>query len=287
MTDIIKHECGIAVIRLLKPLDYYYKKYGSWQYGLDKLYLLMEKQHNRGQEGAGLGAVKLEASPGNEFIFRERALGSSAISEIFTRVHDSFQQFTAAQLEDMKFVKQAVPYAAELFIGHLRYSTTGKSGLTYVHPLLRRNNWASRSLALAGNFNMTNVDEMFQKLIEEGQHPRDYADTFVMLESLGHYLDREVQYQYDHLQREGLNGYQVSQQIEERLDIPFLLKRASPIWDGGYALCGLIGSGAAFALRDPWGIRSAFSYHDEEVAVVASERPVICLFYPSAAADEG
>ncbi|MDD2327253.1 MAG: amidophosphoribosyltransferase [bacterium] len=275
MTDIIKHECGIAVIRLLKPLDYYYNKYGTWQYGLDKLYLLMEKQHNRGQEGAGLGAVKLEASPGNEFIFRERALGSSAISEIFTRVHDSFQQFTPEQLGDLKFVKQTVPFAAELFIGHLRYSTTGKNGLTYVHPLLRRNNWASRSLALAGNFNMTNVDEMFQQLIEEGQHPRDYADTFVMLESLGHYLDREVQYQYDHLQRTGLNGHQISRQIEDKLDIPFLLKRASRIWDGGYALCGLIGSGDAFALRDPWGIRSAFYYHDEEVAVVASERPVI------------
>lgn len=275
MTDIIKHECGIAVIRLLKPLDYYYNKYGTWQYGLDKLYLLMEKQHNRGQEGAGLGAVKLQALPGNEFIFRERALGSDAISEIFSNVHTSFQGFTPEQLRDIEFVKKTVPYAAELFIGHLRYSTTGKSGLTYVHPLLRRNNWASRSLALAGNFNMTNVDEMFQQLIEEGQHPRDYADTFVMLESIGHYLDREVQYQYDHLEKNNMNGQQVSQQIEEKLDIPFLLKRASKIWDGGYALCGLVGCGDAFALRDPWGIRSAFYYHDDEVAVVASERPVI------------
>ena len=275
MTDIIKHECGIAVIRLLKPLEYYYKKYGTWQYGLDKLYLLMEKQHNRGQEGAGLGSVKLEASPGNEFIFRERALGSSAITEIFSKVHASIQEFTPEQLSDIEFVKKSVPYAAELFIGHLRYSTTGKSGLTYVHPLLRRNNWASRSLALAGNFNMTSVDEMFQQLIEEGQHPRDYADTFVMLESLGHYLDREVQYQYDHLEKEKMNGQQVSHQIEEKLDIPFLLNRASKIWDGGYALCGLVGCGDAFALRDPWGIRSAFYYHDDEVAVVASERPVI------------
>ncbi|MCE5179594.1 MAG: amidophosphoribosyltransferase [Porphyromonadaceae bacterium] len=275
MTDIIKHECGIAVIRLLKPLDYYYNKYGTWQYGLDKLYLLMEKQHNRGQEGAGLGAVKLEASPGNEFIFRERALESGAISEIFSKVHASFQEFTPKQLQDIEFVKKSVPYAAELFIGHLRYSTTGKSGLTYVHPLLRRNNWASRSLALAGNFNMTNVDEMFQQLIEEGQHPRDYADTFVMLESIGHYLDREVQYQYDHLEKNHMNGQQVSHLIEEKLDIPFLLKRASRIWDGGYALCGLVGCGDAFALRDPWGIRSAFYYHDDEVAVVASERPVI------------
>lgn len=275
MTDIIKHECGIAVIRLLKPLDYYYNKYGSWQYGLDKMYLLMEKQHNRGQEGAGLGAVKLEASPGNEFIFRERALGSGAISEIFSHIHTSFQQFTKEQLNDIEFVKTSVPFASELFIGHLRYSTTGKSGLSYVHPLLRRNNWASRSLALAGNFNMTNVDEMFHQLLQEGQHPRDYADTFVMLESLGHYLDREVQYQYDHLGKEQMNGQEVSRQIGEKLDIPFLLKRASGIWDGGYALCGLIGCGDAFVLRDPWGIRSAFYYHDDEVAVVASERPVI------------
>lgn len=275
MTDIIKHECGIAIIRLLKPLDYYYNKYGTWQYGLDKMYLLMEKQHNRGQEGAGLGAVKLEASPGNEYIFRERALGSSAISEIFSHVHTSFQQFSKEQLSDIEFVKTSVPFAAELFIGHLRYSTTGKSGLSYVHPLLRRNNWASRSLALAGNFNMTNVDEMFHQLLQEGQHPRDYADTFVMLESLGHYLDREVQYQYDHLEKERMNGQEVSRQIGEKLDIPFLLKRASGIWDGGYALCGLIGCGDAFVLRDPWGIRSAFYYHDDEVAVVASERPVI------------
>src|SRR5690554_951970 len=275
MTDQVKHECGIAVIRLLKPLEYYYQKYGTWQYGLDKLYLLMEKQHNRGQEGAGLGAVKLDAAPGNEFIFRERALGSGAIPEIFANVHASFHSFSEEQLSNPSFVKSSVPYAAELFIGHLRYSTTGKSGLTYVHPLLRRNNWASRSLALAGNFNMTNVDEMFQQLLEEGQHPRDYADTFVMLESLGHYLDREVQYQYDRLDKTHLSGQEVSHLIEEKLDVPFLLKRASKKWDGGYALCGLVGSGDAFALRDPWGIRTAFYYHDDEVAVVASERPVI------------
>ena len=275
MTDIIKHECGIAMIRLLKPLDYYQKKYGAWQYGLDKLYLLMEKQHNRGQEGAGLGAVKLEASPGNEFIFRERAQGSGAISEIFGKVHDSFRDFTPQQLQDIDFVKHSVPFAAELFIGHLRYSTTGKSGITYVHPLLRRNNWASRNLALAGNFNMTNVDEMFEQLLSEGQHPRDYADTFVMLETLGHYLDREVQYQYDKIDKTGLSGPEISRLIEEKLDIPFLLKRASKLWDGGYALCGLIGCGDTFTLRDPWGIRSAFYYHDDEVAVVASERPVI------------
>ena len=275
MTDKIKHECGVAMIRLLKPLDYYYKKYGSWQYGLDKLYLLMEKQHNRGQEGAGLAAVKLEASAGNEFIFRERAAGSGAIAEIFGKVHDTFHRFSPEKLNDIDFVKKSVPFAAELFLAHLRYSTTGKSGLAYLHPLLRRNNWASRSLALAGNFNMTNVDEMFQQLLSEGQHPRDYADTFIILESLGHYLDREVQYQYDHINKEGLNGQQISHLIEERLDIPFLLKRASKIWDGGYVISGLIGCGDAFALRDPWGIRPAFYYYDDEVAVVASERPVI------------
>ncbi len=275
MTDQLKHECGIAMIRLLKPLDYYYEKYGTWQYGLDKLYLLMEKQHNRGQEGAGLASVKLEAGPGNEYIFRERAFGSGAISEIFGKVHDEFGEFAPEQLKNINFVKKNVPLAGELFLGHLRYSTTGKSGLTYVHPLLRRNNWASRSLTLAGNFNMTNVDEMFEQLLSEGQHPRDYADTFVILESLGHYLDREVQYQYDRIEKDNLTGLQISHLIEKNLDIPSLLKRTSEIWDGGYVISGLIGCGDAFALRDPWGIRSAFYYHDDEVVVVASERPVI------------
>lgn len=275
MSDILKHECGIAMIRLLKPLDYYHKKYGTWQYGLDKLYLLMEKQHNRGQEGAGLGAVKLDAAPGNEYIFRERALGSGAITEIFDKVHESYSRFTPEQLEDVEFAKRTIPYAAELFLGHLRYSTSGRTALTYVHPLLRRNNWASRSLALAGNFSMTNTDEMFEQLLSEGQHPRDYADNFVMLESMGHHLDREVQYQYDKIDHNGKSGYEVSNIIEENLDIPFILRHTSHKWDGGYALCGLIGCGDAFAIRDPWGIRSAFYYCDDEVIVVASERPVI------------
>ena len=275
MSDILKHECGIAMIRLLKPLDYYHKKYGTWQYGLDKLYLLMEKQHNRGQEGAGLGAVKLDAAPGNEYIFRERALGSGAITEIFDKVHESYSRFTPEQLEDVEFAKRTIPYAAELFLGHLRYSTSGRTALTYVHPLLRRNNWASRSLALAGNFSMTNTDEMFEQLLSEGQHPRDYADNFVMLESMGHHLDREVQYQYDKIEHIGKSGYEVSNIIEENLDIPFILRHTSHKWDGGYALCGLIGCGDAFAIRDPWGIRSAFYYCDDEVIVVASERPVI------------
>lgn len=275
MAENLKHECGIALIRLLKPLDYYHKKYGTWQYGLNKLYLLMEKQHNRGQEGAGLGAVKLEATPGNEYIFRERALGSGAITEVFEKVHESINKFSPDEIANAKFATKNIPYAAELFIGHLRYSTTGRTSLSYVHPLLRRNNWSSRSLALAGNFNMTNTDEMFEKLLSEGQHPRDYADNFVMLESIGHNLDREVQYQYDKLPHKELSGCEISDKIAENLDIPFLLRRSSQLWDGGYALCGLVGCGDSFVMRDPWGIRTAFYYHDDEVVVVASERPVI------------
>lgn len=275
MADAIKHECGIALVRLLKPLSFYHKKYGSWRYGLDKLYLLMEKQHNRGQEGAGLAAVKLNPYPGSEFIFRERALGSGAISELYTNIYDALGQYPVEKLENVDFAKQNIPYAGELFLGHLRYSTRGRNTISYVHPFLRRNNWASRNLAIAGNFNMTNVEEMFQHLLSEGQHPRDYADTFVMLELLGHYLDREVQYQYDKYKDDYTNGHDLSSKIEQELDIPFLLKRASKLWDGGYVLSGLIGSGDAFTMRDPWGIRTAFYYIDDEVAVVASERPVI------------
>lgn len=276
MTEPLKHECGIAMIRLLKPLDYYQQKYGSWRYGLDKLYLLMEKQHNRGQEGAGLAAVKLDTKPGNEYIFRERAMGSSAISEIFGNIYDQFGNFQSDLLNNADYAKSNIPFAGELFLGHLRYSTTGKSGLSYVHPLLRRNNWTSRSLALAGNFNMTNVDEIIQDLVKQGQHPRNIADTFVLLESLGHYLDREVQYQFDKYGKESdLSGQDINHQIEKNLDIRSMLTRASDKWDGGYVIGGLIGCGDAFVMRDPWGIRPAFYYADEEIVVVASERPVI------------
>ena len=275
MADSIKHECGIALVRLLKPLSFYQKKYDTWQYGLHKLYLLMEKQHNRGQEGAGLAAVKLDPSPGSEFIFRERALGTGAISEVFGKVGEALSHFTPEKLQDVNYAKKNVPFAGELFLGHLRYSTTGRTSLSYVHPFLRRNNWTSRNLAIAGNFNMTNVEEMFQHLLSEGQHPRDFADTFVMLELLGHYLDREVQYQYDKFKDDFKDGHQLTRKIEQELDIPFLLKRAAALWDGGYVISGLIGCGDAFTMRDPWGIRTAFYYIDEEVAVVASERPVI------------
>lgn len=276
MTEALKHECGIAMIRLLKPLEYYQEKYGTWRHGLNKLYLLMEKQHNRGQEGAGLAVVKLDAEPGTEFIFRERATGSSAISEIFGNVHNYFGKTSPDELNDPLFAKKNLPFAGELFLGHLRYSTTGKTGLSYVHPFLRRNNWASRSLAIAGNFNMTNVDELFNDLVKEGQHPRDYADTFVLLESLGHYLDREVQFQFDKYGKDKtVKGAELNKLIEENLDIPFMLRAASEKWDGGFVIGGLIGCGDSFVFRDPWGIRPAYYYMDDEIVVVASERPVI------------
>ncbi|NDW18851.1 amidophosphoribosyltransferase [Dysgonomonas sp. 216] len=276
MTEALKHECGIAMIRLLKPLEYYQKKYGTWQYGLNKLYLLMEKQHNRGQEGAGLAVVKLESKPGSEFIFRERATGSGAISEIFANVYKNFEQEPAERLHDSLYAKESLPFAGELFLGHLRYSTTGKEGISYVHPFLRRNNWKSRNIALAGNFNMTNVDELFNDLLNQGQHPRDYADTFVLLETLGHYLDREVQYQFDKYGKDSdIKGQELNNIIEKNLDVPFMLNSASKKWDGGFVISGLIGCGDAFAFRDPWGIRPAFYYYDDEIVVVASERPVI------------
>jgi amidophosphoribosyltransferase len=276
MTEPLKHECGIVMIRLLKPLEYYQNKYGTWQYGLNKLYLLMEKQHNRGQEGAGLAVVKLESPPGSEFIFRERATGSGAISEIFSNVYSNYEKVPSEKLKDPAYASQYLPFAGELFLGHLRYSTTGKSGISYVHPFLRRNNWRTRNLALAGNFNMTNVDQLFNELLDQGQHPRDHADTFVLLESLGHYLDREVQYQFDKFGKDKkVKGEELNDLIEKNLDIHFMLNKASEKWDGGFTIGGLIGCGDGFVYRDPWGIRPAFYYHDDEIVVVASERPVI------------
>jgi len=263
------------MIRLLKPLKYYQEKYGTWQYGLNKLYLLMEKQHNRGQEGAGLAVVKTDSPPGSEFIFRERALGSGAISEIFNIVNQKYEKVPAELLNDPDYASKYLPFAGELFLGHLRYSTTDKQGLSYVQPLLRRNNWKTRNLALAGNFNFTNVDEIFATLLQQGQHPRDYADTFVMLEILGHALDREVQYQFDKFKDTGLKGEPMNELVEKNLDVQFMLNRAGRKWDGGFVISGLIGCGDSFVYRDPWGIRSAFYYIDEEIVVVASERPVI------------
>lgn len=271
----LKHECGVAMIRLLKPLEYYEEKYGTWMYGLNKLYLLMEKQHNRGQEGAGLACVKLEANPGEEYMFRERALGSGAITEIFDTVQSHFKGLTREQMHDAGFAKQTLPFAGEVYMGHLRYSTTGKSGISFVHPFLRRNNWRAKNLALCGNFNMTNVDEIFARITAIGQHPRKYADTYIMLEQVGHRLDREVERLFSQAEAEGLTGMDVTQSIEEHIDLVNVLRSSSKEWDGGYVICGLTGSGESFAIRDPWGIRPAFWYQDDEIAVLASERPVI------------
>lgn len=271
----LKHECGVAMVRLLKPLEYYQQKYGTWMWGLNKLYLLMEKQHNRGQEGAGLSCVKLQADPGEEYMFRERALGSGAITEIFSSVQACFKDLSPEQLHDAEYAKTSLPFAGEIYMGHLRYSTTGKSGLQYVHPFLRRNNWRAKNLLMCGNFNMTNIDEIFERITSAGQHPRKYADTYIMLEQMGHRLDREVERLYSECVGEGLEGMDITHAIEERINIANVLRTSSRDWDGGYVMCGITGSGEAFALRDPWGIRPAFWYKDDEVMVLASERPVI------------
>ena len=273
--EVLKHECGVAMIRLLKPLEYYHEKYGTWMYGLNKLYLLMEKQHNRGQEGAGLACVKLEASPGEEYMFRERALGTGAITEIFASVHNHYKDLPPGKLNDPFFAKTNLPFAGELYMGHLRYSTTGKSGLSFVHPFLRRNNWRAKNLALCGNFNLTNVQDIFEEITTIGQHPRAYADTFIMLEQVGHRLDREIERLYQMYESEGLKGMDITHAIESHVDLSNVLKRCAPQWDGGYVICGLTGSGESFSVRDPWGIRPAFYYADDEIVVLASERPVI------------
>ena len=271
----LKHECGVAMIRLLKPLEYYQQKYGSWMYGLDKLYLLMEKQHNRGQEGAGLACVKMEANAGEEYMFRERALGSGAITEIFQHVHSQFQDLSPQQLSDATYAKNCLPFAGNIYMGHLRYSTTGKSGLSFVHPFLRRNNWRAKNLCLCGNFNLTNVDEIFHEITEKGQHPRINSDTYIMLELMGHRLDRESERLYQIATDRGLEGRQITSFIEDNIDLTNVLRTSAPLFDGGYVICGFTGSGEMFSMRDPWGIRPAFWFRDEEVLVVASERPVI------------
>ena len=251
----LKHECGVAMIRLLKPLSYYEQKYGTWRYGLNKLYLMMEKQHNRGQEGAGVACVNLDAPAGEEYMFRERAEGKDAITEVFKHVDKSF--------------------AGQLYMGHLRYSTTGKSGLQYVHPFLRRNNWRAKNLCLCGNFNMTNIDEVFHFLTEQGQSPRIYGDSYITLELMGHRLDREVERLFVEAKEQGLQRTDITRYIEDHVQMANVLKTTMPRFDGGYVMCGLTGSGEMFAVRDPWGIRPAFWYQDDEVVVLASERPVI------------
>lgn len=269
----LKHECGVAMIRLRKPLEYYRQKYGSYAWTLNKLYLLMEKQHNRGQEGAGVGVVKLHSIPGHEYVFRERALGANAITEIFSKI---MPQFDRDHIDAMpsEEVEAYTPFVGEIYMGHLRYSTTGKSGISYVHPFLRRNNWRSRNLMMCGNFNMTNVDEIFRSVVKKGQHPRIYSDTIVLLEQLGYALDKENHRLYRQF-RDKLEDQELGIAIEDNINLKEVLKNASPTWDGGFVICGATGSGDMFALRDSHGIRPAFYYIDDEVVVLASERPVI------------
>ncbi|MDE6084593.1 MAG: amidophosphoribosyltransferase [Muribaculaceae bacterium] len=264
----IKHECGIVMVRLKKPFSYYKKKYGSEYYGLSKLYLMMEKEHNRGQEAAGAGCVKMNVSPGHEYIFRERAEGTDAIKRIFSSISKDIE--TAEKEETGE-----TPFLGEIYMGHLRYSTTGRSGLSYVHPFLRRNNWTSRNLLLCGNFNMTNVSKIYDRIVSTGQHPRLYADTFILLEQLGHALDMENERLFKQHHEAGLRGLELSEAISRDLDVTNVLRRCAPTWDGGYVICGATGNGIMWAMRDANGIRPAFYYEDDEIVVVASERPVI------------
>lgn len=275
MEKEIHEDCGVAMIRLLKPLDYYQKKYGTWRYALNKLYLMMEKQHNRGQEGAGMAAVKLCSDPGHEYMFRERAEGKNAVTEIFANVHHSYKHYSEAQMADSALAEKEIPFAGELYMGHLRYSTTGKSGLSYVHPFLRRNNWKAKNLALCGNFNMTNIDEIFEKLTEQGQCPRIYSDTYILLELMGHRLDREVERNFVAAKKKGLEKRDITKYIEDHVDMKNVLQTTMHAFDGGYVICGITGSGEMFSIRDPWGIRPAFYYMNDEIVALASERPVL------------
>ncbi|MEE4196293.1 MAG: amidophosphoribosyltransferase [Bacteroidales bacterium] len=278
MSDQIKHECGIALIRLLKPLEYYQAKYGSWMYGLQKLYLLMEKQHNRGQDGAGLATLKFDLTPGKKYIHRFRSNGESPIKEVFAEVnshHEIIEEKKPELLKDPVWAKENLPSAAELYFGHLRYGTFGGDDIEFVQPIMRENNWKSRNLIMAGNFNMTNVDELFQVLIDLGQHPKEYSDTVTVLEKVGHFLDEANQYLFRQYKNEGISNKEISPLIARNLDLGKVLQEASKDWDGGYTIGGMIGHGDAFVMRDPWGIRPGFYYQDEEIVVVASERPVI------------
>ena len=284
--ETLKHECGVAMIRLLQPLEYYHRKYGTWMYALNKLYLLMEKQHNRGQDGAGFACVKLGAKPGEEYMFRERAAGTGAITEIFDTVYSHYRGVAPEQLADPAYAEAVLPFAGELYMGHLRYSTTGRSGLAYIHPFLRRSNWRACNLALCGNFNLTNTDDIFAQIRSSGQHPRKYADTYFILEQMGHLLDEEA----DRLRRqfevdEGRTGLEVTREVERHIDLSRIVQPAARTWDGGFVICGATGSGESFTIRDPWGIRTAFYYADDEIVVIASERPVIQTVMNVPAAD--
>ena len=279
MSDQIKHECGLAMIRLLKPLEFYHEKYGTALYGLNKLQLLLQKQRNRGQDGAGVATIKFDIPPGNRYISRHRSIGSSYLKDLFDSIYGNFSDCTPAQLNDVAWLKKNKPYIGELLLGHLRYGTHGANNIETVHPFLRQNNWISRNLVCAGNFNLTNIDELFNELLSFGQYPKEVSDTVTVMEKIGHFLDDEVQRIFDWYKHEGYSNIEVNKFIEKELDIRRILTRSSRRFDGGYVIAGLIGHGDAFVLRDPAGIRPAFYYHDDEICVVASERPALqtCL----------
>jgi amidophosphoribosyltransferase len=278
MSDALKHECGIALLRLLKPIEYYKEKYGSAFYGIQKMYLLMEKQHNRGQDGAGFASIKMDVKPGQRYISRIRSNQQQPIQDVFAQINGRISEEMAAHPEynnSMELLKEQVPYIGEVSLGHVRYGTFGKNSIESVHPFLRQNNWMHRNLIVAGNFNLTNVKELFDSLVELGQHPKELADTVTVMEKIGHFLDDEVTDLYQECKNEGYTKEEASPIIGDRLNIAKILKRASKKWDGGYAMAGLLGHGDAFVMRDPAGIRPAYYYQDDEIAVVASERPVI------------
>lgn len=285
MEKNIHEDCGVAMIRLLKPLSYFQEKYGTWMYGLNKMYLMMEKQHNRGQEGAGIAAVKLETQPGNEYMFRERAEGKNAVTEIFANIHKQYKGYTEEQIADVAFAQKHLPFAGELYMGHLRYSTTGKSGLSYVHPFLRRNNWRAKNLSFCGNFNMTNIDHIFDLLTEQGQCPRKYSDTYLLLELMGHRLDREIERNYRDAKALGFEKFDITHYIEDHVEMKNVLHATMQHFDGGYVICGVTGSGEMCAMRDPWGIRPAFFYMNDEFMALASERPVLQTTFDLACED--
>ncbi|HYK77345.1 MAG TPA: amidophosphoribosyltransferase [Daejeonella sp.] len=278
MSEQIKHECGVVLIRLLKPFSYYQEKYGTALYGLNKLYLLMEKQHNRGQDGAGIATIKLNVKPGNRYISRHRAIGSNAVAEIFEYVQKKFADLHDTNpelLQDADWLKENISFTGEVLMGHLRYGTHGKNSIESCHPFLRQNNWMTRNLVISGNFNMTNVDELLEQLFELGQHPKERADTVTVLEKIGHFLDTENQELFDKFKAEGMSNVSISHEIANQLDVAKILRRSAKTWDGGYTISGIFGHGDAFVMRDPAGIRPAFYYQNDELVVVTSERPAI------------
>ncbi len=277
MSDQIKHECGIAMIKLLKPLEYFIEKYGRWDYGLQKMYLMLEKQHNRGQDGAGIAGLKKGVKPGEKYFFRHRSNGSNPIREIFDTIYNDVRKLGFEQPDKIEYnsLRQNLPYASDIYVGHVRYGTYGLNNIENVHPVMRSNNWRSRNLVLAGNFNLTNVNDIFGSLVDIGQHPTDFSDTVTILENVGHFLDEEVESLFRKYRAKGLEKKEISPLIEKNIEVAKVLRNASKRWDGGYAMAGMLGHGDVFVVRDPWGIRPVFYYIDDEVIVVASERPVI------------